>query len=236
MRAFVAGATGYTGREVVRILCERGVETIAHVRPDSSQLDHWRTTFQAMGATVDTTPWEEDAFSKNLATCLPDRVFALLGTTRARKGTSKDPANETYMAIDYGLSAMLLRAAKAAPSKPGFVYLSSYGVKPNSPSSYIQARHRLEEELRGSSLKYLIVRPAFISGDDRDDSRPAERIGSVVSDGFLKGLSLLGLGEAYNRFASMNATTLASGMVSAGLEDFKSGEVDAAEIRRRASL
>ena len=34
--AFVAGATGYTGREVVRLLAERGVRTLAHVRPDSS--------------------------------------------------------------------------------------------------------------------------------------------------------------------------------------------------------
>lgn len=236
MRVFVAGATGYTGREVVRILCERGVETIAHVRPDSSQLNYWKATFEAMGATVDTTPWEEDAFSKALATYSPDRVFALLGTTRARKGTSKDPANETYMAIDYGLSAMLLRAAESSPSKPSFIYLSSYGVKASSPSSYIQARHRLEEELRGSSLKYLIVRPAFISGEDRDESRPAERIGSVVSDGLLKGLSLVGFADVHNRFASINATTLALGMVSAGLEDFESHEVDAAEIRRRASL
>ena len=32
---FVVGATGYTGREVVRLLREKRIPTVAHVRPDS---------------------------------------------------------------------------------------------------------------------------------------------------------------------------------------------------------
>ena len=50
--AFVAGATGYTGREVVRVLLERGVRTVAHVRPDSPHVDEWRSRFEAQGAAV----------------------------------------------------------------------------------------------------------------------------------------------------------------------------------------
>ena len=34
MSAFVLGATGFVGREVVRQLCVRGSKTHAHVRPD----------------------------------------------------------------------------------------------------------------------------------------------------------------------------------------------------------
>ncbi len=56
--AFVAGATGYTGRELVRVLAESGRKVVAHVRPDSSRLDEWRERFAALGATLDTTPWE----------------------------------------------------------------------------------------------------------------------------------------------------------------------------------
>ena len=56
-RAFVGGATGHTGREVVRQLCERGVETIAHVRPNSSKLNDWLNRFEGWGASVDTSAW-----------------------------------------------------------------------------------------------------------------------------------------------------------------------------------
>ena len=50
MTAFVLGATGFVGREVVRQLCVRGAKAIAHVRPDSKKLDDWRKTFGEMGA------------------------------------------------------------------------------------------------------------------------------------------------------------------------------------------
>ena len=55
--AFVAGATGYTGREVVRQLAGEGGRVIAHVRPDSGRRDDWQQRFTAMGAEVDFTPW-----------------------------------------------------------------------------------------------------------------------------------------------------------------------------------
>ena len=54
--AFVAGATGFTGREVVAELVRRGVRTLAHVRPDSSRLDEWRERFEAMGLSLRLRP------------------------------------------------------------------------------------------------------------------------------------------------------------------------------------
>ena len=42
MTAFVLGATGFVGREVVRQLCTRGAGPVAHVRPDSKTLVGWR--------------------------------------------------------------------------------------------------------------------------------------------------------------------------------------------------
>ena len=48
--AFVAGATGYTGVQVVRQLAalERTppLRVVAHVRPDSTRLAEWRTRFE----------------------------------------------------------------------------------------------------------------------------------------------------------------------------------------------
>jgi len=83
-RAFVAGATGYVGREVVAALRAAGVETWAHVRPDSPRLREWRERFGALGAQVDVTAWDAVAMRDRLTTLSPTVVFALLGTTQAR--------------------------------------------------------------------------------------------------------------------------------------------------------
>ena len=97
--AFVAGATGYTGREVVAALTRRGVQTIAHVRPGSADLTRWRERFRTLGATVDETPWELAALRATLAGRRPTLVFALLGTTRAR--AAREGLTDAYERIDY---------------------------------------------------------------------------------------------------------------------------------------
>src|SRR5690349_17348861 len=120
--AFVAGATGYTGREVVRALVGRGVRAVAHVRPDSSRVDAWRARFEAAGAAVDTTAWADAAMTDTLSALQPTHVFSLLGTTRARRRASASRGKaESYESIDYGLTALLIRAAVASGSKPRFV-------------------------------------------------------------------------------------------------------------------
>ena len=99
--AFVAGATGYTGREVVRVLRESGVSTVAHVRPDSPRLAEWRARFGALGAEVDTTPWDAPAMATTLARVQPAIVFALLGTTRRRaRAAAERGAAESYASVD----------------------------------------------------------------------------------------------------------------------------------------
>jgi nucleoside-diphosphate-sugar epimerase len=80
-RGFVAGATGLTGRAVVAELRARGWSAIAHVRPDSGALESWRANFDAIGAEIDTTAWEQDALTATLRERAPSVVFALLGTT-----------------------------------------------------------------------------------------------------------------------------------------------------------
>jgi nucleoside-diphosphate-sugar epimerase len=140
--AFVAGATGYVGRAVVAELSRRAggaaagrrprgrrdAAPVAHVRPDSPRLAEWRATFARMHAAVDATPWDAAAMTAALVRLRPPAVFALLGTTRRRgRGTG-----DTYESVDYGLTALLLRAARRAADATGvaprFVYLSSVGA------------------------------------------------------------------------------------------------------------
>jgi uncharacterized protein YbjT (DUF2867 family) len=221
--AFIAGATGYTGREVVRALRARGLRVVAHVRPDSPLLDDWRARFAEQGAEVDATPWDGPAMTATLQKLRPDLVFALLGTTRARakeaEQRNEDASRQSYEAVDYGLSAILLAASVAAGSRPRFVYLSSVGVTDDARGAYFQVRARLERELRESGLPYTIAQPSFITGEgERDKPRPFERIGAGMADAILGAAALVGARGLRDRYASIDPRVLAEGMVRAALD------------------
>jgi uncharacterized protein YbjT (DUF2867 family) len=237
--AFVAGATGYTGREVVRALTARGIPAIAHIRPDSARLAQWRERFTALGASVDETPWDEAAMTATLARRQPAVIFALLGTTRSRmknlKSRGLDPHTGDYEAVDYGLTALLLRAALAAGIRPRFVYLSAIGVGPQARGGYYQARWRLETELQASGLPFVIARPAFISGSDREESRPAERFAASTLDGLLTAAGAAGLKKLKNKFTSLTGSELAAALVRLALAPAAANRIYEAAGLREAS-
>jgi len=228
--AWVAGATGYVGRAVVQSLAARGVVTWAHVRPDSPRLTEWSSRFDSLGThvRVDTTPWEEEALAAALVRAQPTLVFLLLGTTKARARQARRegrlPAAESYQAVDYGLSHLLLQAVRRAGLAPRIVLLSALGVGPDSRLAYLQARWQLEEELRTSGLETRIARPAIITGADREEPRPLERLGAKLGDGLLALAGLLGLRLLQARYRATNASLLAEALVGWGLH---AGEVPA---------
>ncbi len=228
MKAFVAGATGLTGREVVAELRRRGVETHAHVRPDSSRLDTWRKHFEDLGAVVDTTAWDAEAMGDRLAALKPDVVFALLGTTRKRAKAG----DGDYEAIDWGLSVMLLEAAQASGA-PRFVYLGAAGTGPRVKGAYMRVRWRMEERLRASGLPWTSVRPSFIIGD-RDRQRPMEHLGAGASDLALGLVGLLGGRKLRAQYRSIAAEQLGYALVRTGLDPaFASRIVEGADLHHR---
>ena len=214
MKAFVAGATGLTGREVVRQLRARGDEVVAHVRPDSRQLEEWKARFESLGAEVDASPWSDEDMKAALHEHAPNVVFALLGTTRKRGRAAKAAGkDETYETVDYGLSALLMRAALACEPKPRFVYLSSMGVTPTTRNAYLAVRHRMESELRASGLSWGIARPSFIAGD-RDEHRTGESIGIAVGDGALALIGALGGKKLREKYRSQTNVQLAKALIA----------------------
>ncbi len=233
-RAFVAGATGYTGREVVRLLVEAGIQTIAHVRPDSPRRAHWEESFGALGATVDSTPWDEDAMAARFQTIQPMCVFGLLGTTQKRgRVARKEGREETYESVDYGLTALLIRAAQALERPPRFIYLSALGVSAKAGTAYAKARWKTEELLRQSDLPHVIARPGFIPGTDRDDSRTGEYIGAKTLDGVLALVGVLGGKRTQQRYQSISNIKLARALVTAALDEASPNRVLASHDLQR---
>lgn len=221
---------------MVARLRELGAQVHAHVRPDSSQREHWRTVFAGQGARVELVPWEPEAMRAALRACAPNVVFSLLGTTqaRARAAARAGGAPADYAAVDVGLTLQLLAAAQALPVRPRFVYLSSIGAGPNARGAYLQARARVEAELRAGGVPFTIARPSFITGSDRDESRPGERISAAVGDTALAVIGVLGGRRLAERWSSTSNTALAAALVRAALDPAAADRVLESEALRGA--
>lgn len=220
--AFVAGATGYTGREVVRALREKNLVTMAHVRPDSPRLTEWRERFEKLGAATDTTPWQNDKIRAAIAKLKPDLIFALLGTTKARMkerlAHGGNPKDADYAAVDFNLTKMLIDAGVAAGHHPTFIYLSSMGAGSRAAGAYLKARNDAEDHLKKSGLPFLIARPGIITGSDRDQARPLELWGARILDTALSAAGAVGLEKISERYRSTTNKVLANALVRLALD------------------
>ena len=226
--AFVLGATGFVGRELVRQLCVRGTPTVAHVRPDSKQLEDWRTKLGALGATVDATAWDTAALAARWKVLAPKQIYIVIGTTRGRaKADGVD--GDIYERIDFGLTKLAVDAARASEVATRLVYLSSIGADPSARGAYLKARGKAEACVRESGLPYAIARPAIITGD-RDDSRAGERTAAVVGDGLLAVAGLFSK-SLKQRYKSTTPDVLASALIRLGEQAESSVVADGAELR-----
>ena len=229
MTAFVLGATGFVGREVVRQLCVRGAKTYAHVRPDSKQLPEWRAKFAELGAEVDTTAWDAAAMAARWRELKPDQVYILIGTTRS-KAKSDSVQGNIYEAVDLGLTKIAVDAARGSEIKPRIVYLSSVGADAGARSAYMKARGQAEDVVKASGLPWVIARPSLITGE-REDGRLGERTAAVVGDGVLAVMGVLGGRKLRERYKSTTPDVLASALIRSGEAPDHDLIVDGAALR-----
>ncbi len=181
MNVLVAGATGQTGRRLVKELTSRGHHPIALVRESSDT--------SVLSADVELRKGDLTKLKDDVCEGCDAVVFA------AGSGGSTGP--EMTDAIDRdGAKRLVDLAAKAKVRR--FVMLSSVGAEDPDPDGkmahYLQAKHAADEHLKASGLTYAILRPVSLTkedgtremrfGDDVDPGAKAARgdVASVLAD------------------------------------------------------
>lgn len=210
----IVGATGYVGRHVVTEARRAGHDVIAHVRPGSASGDRDAASLVASGARVIRTPWTAEAWYRYLEAQPVERLFLLLGTTaaRAKAASAAGGPDASQRTIDQGLTLLALGAARTASPEAGVIYLSALGASATG-NEYLRVRATIEAALVSGPNPFTVVRPSFISGSDRAESRPGERFGAVMGDAVGAVLRLMGSRRRAARLASITGADLAKILV-----------------------
>ncbi|MGB0645570.1 MAG: hypothetical protein ACPGQS_00270 [Bradymonadia bacterium] len=219
--AWVFGASGLTGREVVNALRIAGVATHAHLRPNSSSASHVIPIFEKIGADVQTFEWHADAIHQAFEENAPTVVFLTLGTTRSKAKVD----GQGHRAVDYRLTKMVLDVIRSDHLSTEIIYLSAVRGLGASLSDYFKIRCELEAELAAFDNPVMIAQPALITGD-RLDSRPWERRAALATNMGLDLLASMGLKAIDRRYRSVSGQTLGCGLVQLWLEQVHHGVVN----------
>lgn len=165
--ALIAGATGLTGKELVKILLDQPAYdkiTVLVRRPldiEHPKLEQVKVDFNKL----------ED-YKKFFEV---DDVFCCLGTTIKKAGSQN-----AFRKVDYEFPATLGTLAKAAGVEK-FLVISAMGADSRSNIFYNRVKGQLEDRLKKLELPALhIFRPSLLLGD-RKEFRLGEKAASVIA-------------------------------------------------------
>jgi uncharacterized protein YbjT (DUF2867 family) len=165
--ALIAGATGLTGTELLKLLINDESYTRIHVIsrriPDlqSPKIIHHPALFNQL----DELPIQQSI----------DEVYCTLGTTIKKAGTKA-----AFREVDFDAVVNLACWAKKVDVSR-FVVISSIGANASSKNFYLRTKGQMETIVKQVNLNSLIiVRPSLLTGK-RKETRTAERIAELVT-------------------------------------------------------
>lgn len=193
MKALIIGATGATGKELVRQLLNNTEysEVAVFVR---QPLD-----FNHPKLSVHIIDFEKPEEWKHLVK--GDVAFSCLGTTLKAAG-SKD----AQWKVDFDYQYNFAKAAKENKVED-YVLVSAYGANPNSKIFYSRMKGQLEIKVRALEFeKITVFRPGML---DRENS---DRSGEILGAKIIKFANSLGL---FKKQRPLPTSVLAKAMINA---------------------
>jgi uncharacterized protein YbjT (DUF2867 family) len=193
--AWVAGASGLTGRMLIEALIEAPEYTrILAVSRRAIGREHPRLANRIV-------PF--DQLEAQLAGQSCNDAFCCLGTTLASAGSE-----EAFRAVDCGEVLRFARAARKAGAAR-FVVMSSIGADARSKNFYLRVKGEMETQVAALGFPALdIVQPGLILGGERAETRAGEAVGRALMP-LANPLMLGGL----KRYRGIEAEVLARAMV-----------------------
>lgn len=155
MRIVVAGGTGFIGREVVRLLLDRGGDDVVVTTRDPGRSPSWPGPVEQVQAFAGDLLTLGKAFTRAdvVVNCIQ---FPNHPVEDASKG-------RTYMETDGRGTTMAVEAAKRVGVRR-FVYLSGAGAGAGRPQPWFRAKEMAETAIRESGLEHGVLRPSWIYG------------------------------------------------------------------------
>ena len=192
--AIILGASGATGKEVLKILLEdHRYSEIKLFTRSSINLTHPKIK-----------EYITDLFElENLKSDFTaDEVYCCIGTTKA-----KTPDKEVYKKIDYGIPVTAARLCKENNIKT-YIVISAIGANINSSVFYSRTKGEMQQAvLENGILNTHILQPSLILAERND-----KRIGEKIASGIMWLLNPLLFGNAA-RYKSISAKDIAKAMV-----------------------
>jgi uncharacterized protein YbjT (DUF2867 family)/ligand-binding SRPBCC domain-containing protein len=151
----VAGGTGFVGGAIAAELRRRGDRVVV--------LSH--SGEPARGPLPDDVEIRRaDARSGEGLVEALQGADALVVALAFKNSPMESPArHQTFMEVDAGGTEQLVRAARQAGVER-VAYVSGAGAAPDAKRHWFQAKWRAEEAIRGSGMRWTIVRPTWIYG------------------------------------------------------------------------
>jgi len=178
LKALVAGASGRTGREIVKALVAKGVKVRAMVRDPASAAKELPGVDQGVEV-VKGDVFKFQTLPRAIGDC--NVILCATGST-----SLADPLGP--FSVDYQGTMNLVSAAKQAGVQR-FVYVSSVGVDDvlfplNLAWGVLFWKKRAEEEIQRSGITYTIVRPGGLLDKPRGGDASAGNIVMKGADSF----------------------------------------------------